>query len=203
MKKLILASGSPRRAELLAQIGLSFEVIHPDIDESVAVNESAISYVKRMSLSKYHSIRFPDSGNAIPEEDIVLCADTIVVSDSQILGKPKDEKAGIQMLENLSGKAHKVITSVTIGQYIQLNSFFVETIVKFRILKKDECLAYWLTGEPQDKAGGYAIQGIGSVFVESISGSYSNVVGLPLMETSRALAELGMSTLKLSQYDNY
>jgi septum formation protein len=114
------------------------------------------------------------------------------------LGKPKSKEDGIQMLEDMSGKVHKVITSVTIGQYLQENSFFVETIVKFRILKREECVAYWLTGEPQDKAGGYAIQGIGSIFVEKISGSYSNVVGLPLMETSQALEGFGLSMLQAS-----
>jgi septum formation protein len=196
--KIVLASDSPRRAELLAQIGVRFEVMRPEIDESPLSNESAIPYVERMSHSKYHSIRSLEGERRIPEECIVLCADTIVVLDTEILGKPKSKEDGIQMLEDMSGKVHKVITSVTIGQYLQENSFFVETIVKFRILKREECVAYWLTGEPQDKAGGYAIQGIGSIFVEKISGSYSNVVGLPLMETSQALEGFGLSMLQAS-----
>jgi septum formation protein len=195
LKAIILASGSPRRAELLDQIGVRFKVIRPDIDESVGKNETAIHYVKRMSRTKYESIRVVEGKNSVSDEDIVLCADTIVVLDDTILGKPKNQQDGMLMLEGLSDKAHRVVTSVTIGQYLQLNSFFVETIVKFRILKKEECAAYWLTEEPHDKAGGYGIQGIGSIFVESISGSYSNVVGLPLMETSRALEKFGLSPL--------
>lgn len=196
MNTIILASGSPRRAELLAQIGVQFKVMRPDIDESVAKDETAIPYVERMSRSKYQSIRAVEGKNRVSDEDIVLCADTIVILDDRILGKPKNQQDGILMLENLSDKAHRVVTSVTIGQFFQLNSFFVETIVKFRILKKGESAAYWLTEEPQDKAGGYAIQGVGSIFVESISGSYSNVVGLPLMETSLALEKFGLSSLR-------
>jgi len=195
---LILGSSSPRRAELLRQIGLDFRVVKPEIDESVSDGELAQPYVQRMVKSKYLSIQKGlDSGESIVgRNDIVLCADTIVVLESEIMGKPKTKEDSSGMLERLSGRDHKVITGVTVGQNIHFRSFFVETIVTFRILKKEECVAYWLTGEPQDKAGGYGIQGMGSMFVESISGSYSNVVGLPLMETAQALEELGISFLR-------
>lgn len=195
--KLILASSSPRRAALLRQIGLNFTVVAPSIDESVLAGESAQPYVERMAKSKYLSIQGSLLGGKpiVSRDDIVLCADTIVVLDSEIMGKPKDQADSVSMLEHLSGNEHKVITGVTVGQNNHFKSFLVETIVRFRILKREECLAYWSTGEPQDKAGGYGIQGIGSMFIQSISGSYSNVVGLPLMETAQALENLGISIL--------
>jgi len=195
--ELILGSSSPRRADLLQQIGIDFTVIQPNIDESVMTGELAQSYVQRMAKNKYLSIQegLLKGKPNLDQNDIVLCADTIVVIETEIMGKPRDKEEGLSMLERLSGCDHKVITGVTVGQNNHFVSFFVETIVTFRILKKEECLAYWSTGEPQDKAGGYGIQGIGSVFIQSISGSYSNVVGLPLMETNQALEKLGIFIL--------
>ncbi|MBL4681212.1 MAG: septum formation inhibitor Maf [Pseudomonadales bacterium] len=198
--ELILGSSSPRRADLLQQIGVDFTVVQPNIDESVMTGELAKSYVQRMAKNKYLSIQEGLlKGKPIADQnDIVLCADTIIVFETEIMGKPRDREESLSMLERLSGCDHKVITSVTVGQNNHFVSFLVETIVTFRILEKEECLAYWYTGEPQDKAGGYGIQGIGSVFIQSISGSYSNVVGLPLMETTQALEKLGISVLGVS-----
>lgn len=196
--EVILGSSSPRRAELLRQIGVDFTVVQPEIDESVMESELAQSYVQRMAKSKYLSVQqdLLKGKSTVDQQDIVLCADTIVVLEGAIMGKPIDKEDSVSMLERLSGREHSVITGVTVGQNNHFISFLVETIVKFRILKKEECLAYWSTGEPQDKAGGYGIQGIGSMFIQSISGSYSNVVGLPLMETAQALEKLGISILR-------
>ena len=193
MSELVLASGSPRRAELLTQLGLKFKVIAPDIDESTHESELPEAYVERMARSKYKRARQLDNG--LKDEDVVLCADTSVVIGSEILGKPIDEQDGLRMLNRLSGNSHQVITAVTVGQKEQLSSFIVETIVKFRTLNSEECRSYWKTGEPCDKAGAYGIQGLGAIFVESLTGSYSNVVGLPLMETAECLKTFNISVL--------
>jgi septum formation protein len=144
-----------------------------------------------MSNEKYSAlIRVNELGPG----EVLLTADTIVVYENEILGKPVDEADAARMLRKLSGKQHQVLTSVTIGQKDEHNhQFIVETNVHFRTLNDREIAAYWATGEPADKAGAYGIQGIGTIFVETIAGSYTNVVGLPLTETARFLADFNIT----------
>ena len=190
---LILGSTSPRRAELLKQIGLSFETLSPDIDETPRAEELPGAYVSRMSKEKYRSLIV---GPNTWTNDVLLTADTVVVFDQRILGKPVDGDDARLMLSSLSGQQHSVLSSVTVGTSEHDNrQILVETIVKFRTLTVKEIDNYWRTGEPQDKAGAYGIQGIGALFVERIEGSYTNVVGLPLMETAQILAEFNITTL--------
>jgi septum formation protein len=188
---LVLGSTSPRRAELLKQIGLEFRTLKPAIDEHVAADESARDYVSRMSNEKYSALI---QVNELRSDEVLLTADTIVVSENEILGKPLDEADAARMLRKLSGQQHQVLTSVTIGKKGEHNhQFIVETNVHFRTLTDKEIADYWATGEPADKAGAYGIQGIGTIFVEAIAGSYTNVVGLPLTETAKILADFNIT----------
>ena len=188
--KLTLASGSPRRADLLRQLGLSFSVVVPSVDELPRRNEDSLKYVERMANDKNAEIR-----KRLESVDLVLSADTVVVYQSRILGKPKSKTEGLSMLRLLSERTHKVITGVTLTTKTQKKFCFVETKVKFRRLSDHEMHAYWMTKEPKDKAGSYGIQGLGALFVSRIEGSYSNVVGLPLMETGELLKQLGVDCL--------
>ena len=190
MTKLILASGSPRRADLLRQLGLSFSVVVPSVDEMPRRNENSLKYVERMAKDKNAEIR-----KRLASVDLVLSADTVVVYQSRILGKPKSKTEGLSMLRLLSERTHKVITGVALTTKTQKKFCFVETKVKFRRLSDNEIQAYWMTKEPKDKAGSYGIQGLGALFVSRIEGSYSNVVGLPLMETGELLKQLGVDCL--------
>ena len=190
MTKLILASGSPRRADLLRQLGLSFSVVVPSMDEMPRRNEDSLKYVERMAKDKNAEIR-----KRLDSVDLVLSADTVVVYQSRILGKPKSKAEGLSMLRLLSERTHKVITGVALTTKNQKKFCFVETKVKFRRLSDHEIQAYWMTKEPKDKAGSYGIQGLGALFVSRIEGSYSNVVGLPLMETGELLKQLGVDCL--------
>ena len=190
MTKLTLASGSPRRADLLRQLGLSFSVVVPSVDEMPRRNEDSLKYVERMAKEKNAEIR-----KRLDSVDLVLSADTVVVYQSRILGKPKSKTEGLSMLRLLSERTHKVITGVALTTKTQKKFCFVETKVKFRRLSDHEMHAYWMTKEPKDKAGSYGIQGLGALFVSRIEGSYSNVVGLPLMETGELLKQLGVDCL--------
>ncbi len=190
---LVLGSTSPRRAELLSQLGLSFRTLGPDIDETVRRGEAPLAYVERMAWEKFESLQ---SGDELEASDVLLTADTVVVSEDEILGKPLDEAEATEILRKLSGNSHSVYTAVTVGSKEAHNrQFTVETKVHFRRLNNKEIAAYWQTGEPQDKAGSYGIQGIGAIFVDRIEGSYSNVVGLPLTETAQALSAFGITIL--------
>lgn len=184
---LILASASPRRSELLDQIGVRFTILATDIDESRLDNESPEDYVSRLALEKSRA-GFSRQDSALPS----LGADTIVVCDRQIFGKPKDQADAAAMLMALSGKVHTVMSAVAISQGPCSSSRLTKTLVHFRTISQSECLTYWQTGEPEGKAGGYAIQGRGAVFVDHIEGSYSGVVGLPLSETAEMLGEFGI-----------
>lgn len=197
MPELVLASGSPRRAALLEQLGLPFTVLRPDINETPAPGEHASEYVRRMSLEKSHRA-LELLGNDRQGHDIVLCADTDVVLDDAILGKPASAEECVRMLLGLSGRDHRVLTGVTVCGPGGSATRVVETIVTFRDLTRTECEQYWATGEPADKAGGYGIQGIGAIFVAAIHGSYSNVVGLPLPETAQMLAAQGFDCLAMA-----
>lgn len=187
---LILASGSPRRAELLSQVGLDYTVVVPDVDEWAHEDESPRNFVSRMSQEKAASV-----AGLVATGAVVVAADTIVVVGGDILGKPRDRHDAIAMLQRLSGRSHEVMTSVTIQKKNRIETQLVETIVRFRALNLDECCRYWLSGEAKDKAGAYGIQGLGAIFVESIEGSYSNVVGLPLVETTSLLLDFGVQCL--------
>lgn len=176
--QLYLASGSPRRKELLTQLGYRFERVVVDVEEQHQAGESPADYVQRLSVDKALAGVAVADGRAP-----VLGADTIVVSGERILEKPKDFYDAQQMLRLLSGKRHQVMTAVTVASNERQETRLVVTDVWFKSLSEKEIEDYWQSGEPQDKAGSYGIQGIGGKFVERIDGSYYAVVGLPLVET--------------------
>jgi septum formation protein len=189
--QLYLASASPRRRQLLAQVGIGCTVLPADIDESRLPGEPPGDYVLRLALAKARAAR----GRA-PRPDVpVLAADTAVVVDGEVLGKPGSAEEGARMLGLLSGRAHRVLTAVAVvsarGESVAVSASEVE----FRALAPAEIAAYWRTGEPADKAGGYAVQGLGAVFISALRGSFSGVMGLPLFETARLLADHGIAVL--------
>jgi septum formation protein len=184
---LLLASNSPRRRELLLRLGVAFQVRPQDIDESVLNVEKPYDYVRRVALEKALSAL------AANPDALVLAADTSVIVDDQILGKPQDSGDALSMLSLLSNREHTVLTAVTLANSEKQRSTVVRTTVNFRSISAAEAQRYWATGEPIGKAGGYAIQGFGAAFVESIEGSFSNVVGLPLFETAQYLQEFGVA----------
>ncbi|MFA5677428.1 MAG: Maf family protein [Pseudomonas sp.] len=185
--RLYLASASPRRRELLEQIGVAVERVHCSVDEQVLPGEPAAQYVQRVTRDKVLA------GVAqAPTEAVVLAADTAVVLDGQILGKPTDRAHALGMLRALSAREHQVMTAVAVARGSDVRLQLVTSQVRFRPLSETEMAAYWSTGEPADKAGGYGIQGLGAVFVAYLSGSYSAVVGLPLMEAADLLAGFGI-----------
>lgn len=187
MTDLILASASPRRSELLAQIGVRFETRPVDIPEIVQPGESAEAFVRRLALEKARA------GVAVTEGRCpALGSDTAVVIDGRILGKPVNEDDAVAMLLALSGRRHQVLTGVALADGERSATKVVTTEVEFAILDEGQCRRYWATGEPRDKAGAYGIQGFGAVFVNRIEGSYSSVVGLPLAETARLLSRFGI-----------
>jgi len=196
MESIILASASLRRQELLKQIGVNFIVRSQDIDESILSGELADDYVTRMAQQKAESALDSSRSDAANSDRLVLAADTSVVCDADILGKPQDENDAVSMLLRLSGREHRVLSAVTVASKTMQRTQLCETRVRFRKIGSDEARIYYQSGEPEGKAGSYAIQGYAAVFVEQLSGSYSCVVGLPLFETAQllnAFAELGSS----------
>jgi septum formation protein len=191
---IYLASASPRRRELLAQIGVVFAVLAQQVDETVLPGESPEDYVRRIAETKVDAA-LHDGRCELPIP--VLGADTTVIDGGVILGKPRSLQEGLEMLGRLSGRTHQVLTAVTVTHRHVWRTRIVRTAVSFRSISDEEIRAYWASGEPQDKAGAYGIQGRGALFVESIAGSYSNVVGLPLFETAQLLAEAGISSTGL------
>lgn len=191
---IILASASPRRAELLQQIGLEHVVSPSDIDESVLEGELVDEYVQRMANTKALV-----ANKAANPEDVIIAADTTVSIDGLILGKPKDELDCLNMLASLSGRVHTVHTAVVVSQSEFIGRALSTNEVSFRHIAPQEAKNYWLTGEPKDKAGSYAIQGLGGVFVDRLVGSYSGVVGLPIFELTQLLKQIGISVFKVSQ----
>jgi len=185
MNTLYLASGSPRRRELLTQIGVPFTVVSAAIDETPLANESAVAYVERLARGKA-AAGFAALGQGLG--GCVLGADTAVVVDAKILGKPVDQADALAMLMALAGREHEVLTAVALTDGTRCETLCVSSLVRFRAISLEEATAYWRSGEPRDKAGGYAIQGLGSVFVTGLNGSYSAVVGLPVCETAQLLA---------------
>jgi septum formation protein len=185
--RLVLASGSPRRAELLRAAGFTFDVRPVDLDERVREGEAPDAYVKRLAAGKASLGR--DRYGA--DDIVVLGADTAVVVEGRILGKPADDEDARRMLERLSGRAHEVLTAVSVKSATRQVTSTAVTRVWFAPLTSDEIAWYVRTGEGKDKAGGYAIQGVAARFVPRIEGSYSNVVGLPVAlvhEILRAVA---------------
>ena len=185
---LILASDSPRREKLLRQLGVNFVSEPQDIIEEKRIDESPEKFVKRMAEGKASSA----FGKRKEKDIVVVASDTIVVCDKRVLGKPKDKSDGIKMLLTLSNKTHRVLSAVTVANTLRYKSTVSETSVSFREISEIEAEYYWDSGEPEGKAGGYAIQGCGAVFVQSINGSYSGVMGLPLFQTAQLLSEFGI-----------
>jgi septum formation protein len=194
--RLYLASASPRRRELLSQIGLAHLVLPQQIDESLRVGEQPDRYVLRLAAAKAGA-GWQDQRRELTLP--VLAADTSVVCNGQILGKPATLAEARTMLQLLSGRTHQVLTGIAVGFGEELQTKVVSTDVSFRALSAAEIDAYWHSGEPRDKAGAYGIQGKAALFVERIAGSYSNVVGLPLFETVQLLAGFGITTQELLQ----
>ncbi|MFK3818430.1 Maf family protein [Pseudomonas sp. NPDC089407] len=188
MNPLYLASGSPRRRELLTQIGVPFSVVSAPIDETPLPGESAPAYVERLARAKAAAGLASLAGSAV-----VLGADTAVVLDGRILGKPENREDALAMLADLSGREHQVLTAVALDDGQRVLSLCVTSKVSFRAISADEAQRYWASGEPADKAGSYAIQGLGAVFVTGLVGSYSAVVGLPLSETADLLGQFGIA----------
>lgn len=187
MKPFILASGSPRRRELLGQLGLAFEVLSADLDEAVLPDEPPARYVERLARAKAEAVHAKRPGA------VVLAADTSVVIDGAILGKPGDDAlAGAAMLKRLSGQTHQVMTGVAVaGERVE--SLVVTTDVVFRPLSDAEIDWYVATGEGRDKAGGYAVQGRAGAFISELNGSATSVIGLPLAEAVELLRRAGVA----------
>ncbi|WP_341303735.1 Maf family protein [Pseudomonas sp. TMP25] len=194
MATLYLASGSPRRRELLTQIGVPFLTHSAPIDESSLPGESPVAYVERLACAKAQAGL--DALAAI-QGAVVLGADTAVVLDGRILGKPADGDEALATLTALSGRSHEVLAAVALVSRERMASRVVSSQVTFRPLSRGEIEAYWASGEPQDKAGCYGIQGLAAVFVSQLQGSYSAVVGLPLCETAALLKEFAIPCWQL------
>lgn len=187
--KICLGSASPRRAELLQQIGVRFEVRVGDVDESVREGEQPGQYVLRMAEEKAQRVWQLNRDTGLAGWPVVA-ADTSVVLDDRIMGKPADRDQAIDMLSSLSGRTHEVMTAVSLVTSDQQTTRLSTSKVTFCRLQRPDIERYWQTGEPVDKAGAYAIQGKAAVFIESIEGSYSGVMGLPLFELGQLLEEL-------------
>lgn len=188
MTRLYLASGSPRRRELLAQIGVPFVTLSCPIDEHRLPAEPPAEYVARLARAK----ALAGLATAPEPGAVVLGADTSVVLGGHILGKPQSRDEALAMLAALSGREHEVLTAVALASTSRVEVRVVRSRVDFRPLTPAEAEAYWASGEPRDKAGGYGIQGLAAVFVRQLHGSYSGVVGLPLCETAELLANFGI-----------
>jgi len=188
---IYLASQSPRRAELLRQIGVDFRVLQVAVDESVVAGETAEQHVIRLALEKARAGRaaVADAGSRP-----VLGADTVVVTDERVLGKPAGRAEALAMLQSLSGRTHRVLSAVALAGSGESSRLSISRVT-FRGLSAAECAAYWDTGEPADKAGGYAIQGLAALFIRRLEGSYSGVMGLPLYETAQLLQAAGLRLL--------
>jgi septum formation protein len=186
---IYLASGSPRRRELLQQIGVPFRVVGTSVDEAVRPGEVPAAYVERLAAEKAGAGR---AGSRDEADVPVLAADTAVVLGGKVLGKPVDRRDAEGMLRQLSGRTHEVLTAIALLTVNGLESRISRSEVTFRSLAAQEIRDYWETGEPADKAGAYAIQGRAAVFIADLRGSYSGVMGLPLFETAELLSKAGV-----------
>lgn len=196
MTSLYLASGSPRRQELLTQLGVSFERIVTGIEEKRAEGESAQQYVSRLAREKAQA-----GVASVPRDLPVLGADTIVILNGEVLEKPRDADHAARMLHKMSGQTHQVMTAVALADRQHVLDCLVVTEVTFRVLTDDDIAAYIASGEPMDKAGAYGIQGLGGCFVRKINGSYHDVVGLPLVETYELLSNFNSLREGRDNYD--
>ena len=187
MPALILASASPRRTELLKQLGLAHTIHVADIDETPFSNESPAEYVLRVAHEKSYTIH-----QQYPEDSIVIAADTSVVLGDKIMGKPESLEHAMHMLSYLSANTHQVYSAVSIRGRITQHCLSVSDVT-FRAITAQEIIQYWYTGEPADKAVAYAIQGLGSTFIKTINGSFSGIMGLPLFETAQLLSNEGIN----------
>ena len=192
MESIILASASSRRQELLTQIGVRFTVCSQYIDESIRIGELANDYVSRMAQEKANSALSALCVTKDSSDTLVLAADTSVVCDATVLGKPRDEADAVDMLRRLSGREHRVLSAVTLSTQDKQRTVLSESRVRFREISIEEAQQYYRSGEPLGKAGAYAIQGYAAVFVEQLVGSYSGVMGLPLFETALLLDEFSV-----------
>lgn len=191
--RLVLASASPRRAQLLARLGLHPALRPTDIDETPMAQEAAEALVVRLAIAK--SVAGVAAGSTGSTDDIVLAADTVVTLDGGTLGKPRDTEDAARMLADLSGRTHRVITGVAVRRHGFTATDVVITDVTFRRLTRREITWYVATREPEDKAGAYALQGAGAVLIERIEGSDTNVIGMPLAETVALLRTVGWDPL--------
>ena len=194
-KQLVLASQSPRRAELLSQIGVSFLKVPGDVDETPLYNERPLAYVERMAKEKAQHVANQLLGSELQQQHghlVVLGSDTIGERNGEVLVKPTDKNDFTRMMNMMSNSVHYVHTAIAVCTEEKLWSQVVSTEVEFGELTQSDIDWYWQTGEPQDKAGGYAIQGLAGQFVKQIRGSYSAVVGLPLYETVQMLKNAGI-----------
>ena len=191
---IYLASGSPRRQELLDQIGIRYRTVQNNVAENPEPEEAAGDFALRIAIDKVKAARKDLS------DKVVLSADTVVCLDDNILGKPRDQKQAIEMLRGLSGRQHQVLTAVAVMSAVndKLETCLSVSEVTFRELHDDDVNWYWQTGEPVDKAGAYAIQGKGAMFIRHLAGSYSGVMGLPLYETAELLRQFGINTQRLN-----
>ncbi|MFT5659278.1 MAG: septum formation protein [Gammaproteobacteria bacterium] len=188
---IYLASSSPRRAELLQQIGIEFELLSIDVDEAELVAETPSNYVCRVARAKARA-----GGNVASEKTIpVLAADTIITINDKIIGKPDGQQNCRCILSQLSGKTHQVLTCIALYHLGNISHQLSTNQVQFRPLDDFEIRNYCASDEPMDKAGAYAIQGKAAIFVESLEGSYSSVMGLPLFETAKILQQAGITVL--------
>ena len=192
MSKILLASGSPRRREILTNLGFEVHTCTTNIDETSQPNESVDDYVKRMAVEKNQAAQ-SDSTRHILDAPI-LSADTVVALHNQILGKPKDVADAQRILTALSGCVHQVLTAVCVSYQGHEYACIQKNQVQFKSLTQNEIHAYIATGEPMDKAGAYGIQGLGGVFVANLSGSFTGVMGLPVFETMQLLQQIGWAT---------
>lgn len=187
---LILASASPRRKELLQRMGLEFRVCLAQHDETMDPQKDPAREVQRVSLLKAEAVR-----TLCREEDVIIAADTVVVCEGLVMGKPASQEEAVAMLSRLSGREHQVITGLSVLQGERAESVSVTTTLRFRPLHEEEIRAYVATGEPMDKAGAYGIQGMASVFVEGLYGDYYNVMGLPVCTLTTILRSFGIKLL--------
>jgi septum formation protein len=196
---VILASESPRRQALLRQIGVAFEVRAPAVAEVRRAHEAPAEFVDRIAKAKAETVWGATAALGVP----VVGADTVVVIDGDVLGKPGTRARAIAMLERLSGRTHEVLTAVAVRHERRTESLVNASKVRFRATTAGERAAYCESGEPLDKAGAYGIQGLGAVFVEDLRGSYSGVMGLPLHETARLLARFSIPAWLCAADDGY
>lgn len=189
-ESIVLASASPRRREILTQMGVTHSLADHRVDEVAHVGELAVDFVQRLALEKARCVQAANPDCPLP----VLGSDTIVVCDQQLLGKPIDRADALRMLALLSGRQHQVFSAVALCCGVRAQVALSRSDVTFKSLSDQECERYWASGEPIGKAGGYAIQGLGGMFVSALVGSFSGVMGLPVFETAQLLHDFGVRT---------